>query len=499
MRINILLSAINPGVWKSLFRKVVASARVRRHTLLGNLINDRNTNIILDMPNNTRSAEASGDFDNRRILVIDDNTQIHDDFRKILQSSKADPTLEALDAAVFGKKPASRTGVPEFDLDFATQGEEGYHKVCESLENGQRYSAAFVDVRMPPGWDGVEAVSKIMEVDSKIQIAFCTAYSDYAIEDIVDKFGLSDRVMILQKPFDPVELQMLAVSMTQKWCKEIVLSQVGRTQTDTLKRASAVLDETQRANELLLNEKQVYEADAQRLSNALKLTTSRIAAAEDAMLFAIATVVETRDVEMGDHLKRMQKIAQIIAEQLYKHGAYKSQIDEKFLHDFFRSTPLHDLGKVGIPDGILLKASALTESEYEIMKQHSVIGHEIICKTAKHSPFCDFMSMAADIARHHHEAWDGTGYPDGLAGTAIPLSARIAAVADAFDAMTSKRIYKSAVPDFEARCEIEKHSGKQFDPEVVTAFCAVFSEICEAKRRYERSASPPETTGQLVW
>ena len=160
------------------------------------------------------------------------------------------------------------------------------------MENGQTYSVAFVDVRMPPGWDGVETVSKIMEVDSKIQIAFCTAYSDYAIEDIVDKFGLSDRVMILQKPFDPVELQLLAVSMTQKWCKEIVLTHVGRTQADTLKRASAVLDETQRANELLLNEKQVYEADALRLSSALKLTTSRISAAEDAMLFAIATVVE---------------------------------------------------------------------------------------------------------------------------------------------------------------------------------------------------------------
>ena len=437
-------------------------------------------------PNNS-SKSVYKKTNGHRILVIDDNPQIHEDFRKILVKEKADATLEELDALVFGKQKPKEAGVPDFSLDYANQGEQGLRKVCESIEQSDPYAMAFVDVRMPPGWDGVETVSKIMTVDSKIQIVFCTAYSDYAMEDILDRFGLSDRVMILQKPFDPVEVQSLAVAMTQKWSRNIELARIGMTQSQTLQRATSLLDEMQKANESLLNEKQSYTEDAEKLATALQETTSRIATAEDAMLLAIATVVEKRDAGLGDHLKRMQQSAQIIAERLSQHGPYQEQIDERFLQSFYRSTPLHDLGKVGIPDGILLKAGPLTDAEFEIMKQHPVIGHQIICETMQGAPVFDFMNMAADVTRHHHESWDGKGYPDQLAGEEIPLAARIAAVADAFDAMTSQRVYSDAITDFEARCRIEKASGTQFDPTVVEAFSAKFSEICEAKRKFEKS------------
>ena len=440
-----------------------------------------------DSTRSTGSGSTSKKSKECRVLVIDDNTRIHDDFKKILLNEEVDVTLDELDANLFGKEPAaSKSAIPNFDLDFASQGKEGYEKICDSIKQNNPYSVAFVDVRMPPGWDGVETVSKILDVESKIQIVFCTAYSDYAIEDILERFGLSDRVMVLQKPFDPVELQSLTVSLTQKWSKMSELSRVGRTQSDTLKRATALLDVTQKANQSLLEEKRIYTADAEQLSRALDITTTRIAAAEDTMILAIATVVEARDAEMGDHLKRMQKIAQIIAERLREDSAYQDQIDDRFLHDFFRSTPLHDIGKIGIPDGILLKAGSLTEAEYEIMKQHSIIGYDIIKKTAEGSPFFKFMDMAADIARHHHESFDGSGYPDGLKGTAIPLSARIASVADAFDAMTSNRIYQKAIPYYEARRRVEDANGTQFDPEVVEAFGFVFADICDATRELHK-------------
>lgn len=152
---------------------------------------------------------------NRRILVVDDNRAIHDDFRKILAIDTKPSDLDALEASIFGSTTSAKTDV--YQLDSAYQGEEGYEKVRKSVKENKRYALAFVDMRMPPGWDGLQTIQKIWEVDPDIQIVICTAYSDYSWEEIMQKLASGDRMLILKKPFDTAEVCQLACSLTEKW------------------------------------------------------------------------------------------------------------------------------------------------------------------------------------------------------------------------------------------------------------------------------------------
>ena len=435
----------------------------------------------------SESQNRSGTESRRsyRVLVIDDNVQIHGDFRKVLSPVAEDKSLNdrALEAFDLATLRASSNTLPVFELDFAFNGESGFGKVCEAVQQRNQFALAFVDVRMPPGWDGIQTISRILEVDSKIQFVICTAYSDYSIEDIISSLGLSDRVVILRKPFDPGELQSLAIALTQRWSRDAEFSRIGKTQSMTLERAAALLNVTTKENESLVKENQIYAADAKRLNAALEESHSQINAAKNALMVAITKVVESRDGSIGLQLRRIQSSSQLIAKRLQQFGAYQHLIDEDFLTEFHRSTPLYDVGKIGIPDGIFLKAGSLSDVEFKIMEQHVSIGHKLITSVAQCYPDTSVLDMAAEIARYHHEAWDGSGYPDGLVGEEIPLPARIVAVADSFDAMTSQRLYRAKKTDFEARCEIEAETGKRFDPEVANAFRAVFNEICEARRK----------------
>jgi diguanylate cyclase (GGDEF)-like protein len=185
---------------------------------------------------------------NRRILVIDDNRAIHDDFRKILAARPASSTLDHLEASLFGA-PSPRTE-DSYEIDSAYQGREGLAKVVTNLAYGQRYALAFVDMRMPPGWDGFETIERIWAVDPEIQVVICTAYSDHGREDLVARFGAVDRLLILKKPFDVAEVCQLACALTEKWHlarqANLKLSQLSRMveeQTRELRRANAVLQE----------------------------------------------------------------------------------------------------------------------------------------------------------------------------------------------------------------------------------------------------------------
>jgi CheY-like chemotaxis protein len=156
---------------------------------------------------------------NRRILVIDDNRAIHEDFKKILATSLQDNAgLSALEDELFGDGEPTIPTV-SFDITSAFQGRDGFELVEKMEAGGEPFAVAFVDIRMPPGWDGVETVSNIWRVSDKIQVVICTAYSDYSWEQIVEKLGRSDRLLILRKPFDPVEVQQLACNLTEKWSK----------------------------------------------------------------------------------------------------------------------------------------------------------------------------------------------------------------------------------------------------------------------------------------
>ncbi|MCC9604378.1 response regulator [Blastopirellula sp. JC732] len=254
----------------------------------------------------------------------------------------------------------------------------------------------------------------------------------------------------------------------------------------------------------------------QELERIVDSRAQAIEATQDIAVFALAKLADSRDTETGEHLVRMRAYSQILAVQLQLDSEYCDEIDDAFLSDLYRSSPLHDIGKVGISDAILLKPGKLTPEEYEIMKGHAEIGARTLEEVASSSPKGDFFRMATLIARHHHERWDGSGYPSGLKQRDIPLCARIVAVADVFDALTSKRVYKDAYSADEAHDMIVTECGKHFDPVVVQAFAKCynkFKEIAEsddaansnrqlATPRYRRSleyaASPMSTNPQVL-
>ncbi|MGY8768166.1 MAG: response regulator [Pirellulales bacterium] len=212
---------------------------------------------------------------------------------------------------------------------------------------------------------------------------------------------------------------------------------------------------------------QHYNSELERVADT---RAEAVQSTQDIAVFALAKLADYRDNETGEHLVRMRAYAQILGEHLSQHGPYTHQIDSQFLDDLYRSSPLHDIGKVGIADSILNKPGKLTEDEFEIMKTHAVIGAETLEETANLSPSGSFIHMAASIARHHHERWNGKGYPDGLSGLDIPLAARIVAVADVYDALTSKRVYKRSFSHEESREIIEEEYGQHFEPAMIDAF-----------------------------
>jgi putative two-component system response regulator len=190
----------------------------------------------------------------------------------------------------------------------------------------------------------------------------------------------------------------------------------------------------------------------------------------DVALFAMAKLAESRDPETGAHLERMQNYCRVLAEHLVRTGAAGNEVTSEFAHLIYLTSPLHDIGKVGIPDSVLLKPGRLSDREFEVMKTHTTIGAETLDAALKKFPNAEFLKMARDIAATHHERLDGTGYPAKLAGQRIPLSGRITALADVYDALTSRRVYKQAFSHDLARSMILADSGSHFDPLLVQAF-----------------------------
>jgi putative two-component system response regulator len=198
------------------------------------------------------------------------------------------------------------------------------------------------------------------------------------------------------------------------------------------------------------------------------------------VIYALAQLTETRDIETGRHLERIGMYTKVIATELKNHPVYKDQVTSQFINHLTLSSVLHDIGKVGIEDAVLRKKGIYTEEERKTMQTHTIIGATTIDKVADKYPFMGFLKMASEIARYHHEKWDGTGYPEGLKGENIPLSARIVAIADVFDALISERYYKPKYSFEESKRIILESSGKHFDPAIVEAFLkheAAFYEI----------------------
>ncbi len=205
----------------------------------------------------------------------------------------------------------------------------------------------------------------------------------------------------------------------------------------------------------------------------------------DLVIFAMAKLVESRDMEMADHLERIRHYSKALVEALAESNNPPEEVDRQFIDNVFLTSPLHDIGKIGIPDHILLKTGRYDDIEFAVMKNHSVIGYEALNEDLKKYPKADYLRMSAQIARSHHEKYDGTGYPDGLKGTEIPLAARIVALADVYDALVSKRMYKNAYDHDIAKAIIVMESGTHFDPRVVNAFLSCENKFLEISERFK--------------
>jgi len=211
-------------------------------------------------------------------------------------------------------------------------------------------------------------------------------------------------------------------------------------------------------------------------------------AIQNATIMVMASLAETRDSDTGNHIRRTQHYVRILAEGLKSHPHFGFYLSDETIATLFKSAPLHDIGKVGIPDRILLKPGPLTPEEFEIMKTHTTLGRDAIqaAEDRLGAPV-EFLTMAKEIALFHQEKWDGSGYPTGAAGEAIPISARIMAVADVYDALISRRVYKEGVPHEKAVEIMREGRGTHFDPDVLDAFLSLQDEFLAIAARFSDS------------
>ena len=251
------------------------------------------------------------------------------------------------------------------------------------------------------------------------------------------------------------------------WWREFVLRKDFSTQT-TL----------QEAKDFLKDQNARLEAEVTKRTRTIRET-------QDATIVLLASVVETRDNETGNHVRRTQHYVRALARQLQSHPSFASYLTDHQIEILFKSAPLHDIGKVGIPDSILLKPGKLDTDEFEIMKTHTTLGFNAIVNAEEHLGVkVEFLACAKEIALSHQEKWDGSGYPKHLAGDAIPLSARLMAVADVYDALTSRRVYKASMSHEQAIAIILEGRRKHFDPDVVDAFSLITDQFKAVADRY---------------
>ncbi|MCA0241381.1 MAG: response regulator [Proteobacteria bacterium] len=228
----------------------------------------------------------------------------------------------------------------------------------------------------------------------------------------------------------------------------------------------------------------------ERLEEEVARRTAENELIQDITIQTLASLAETRDNETGNHILRTKHCVRLLALELRRFPRDQALLTDAQIALFFKSAPLHDIGKVGVPDRVLLKPGPLNAEEWEEMKKHARYGREAIERAeAQLGVTAEFLRVAKDIACSHHERWDGAGYPDGLAGEAIPLSARLMAPADVYDALISRRCYKAPMPHREVVELVAAGRGTQFDPLVIDAFLNLTDEFEKVSRRY---ADPPE-------
>ncbi|HEX5329216.1 two-component system response regulator [Sulfuricurvum sp.] len=242
-----------------------------------------------------------------------------------------------------------------------------------------------------------------------------------------------------------------------------------------------------------LNDKNLY------LETEITKRTHEISAIQDVTILAMASLAETRDLETGNHIRRTQHYVKVLADKLKTHPNFGYFLSETMIETLYKSAPLHDIGKVGIPDRILLKPGKLSVDEFEIMKTHTTLGRDAIKHAENQLGLqVEFLRIAKEIAYYHQEKYDGSGYPTGASGNDIPISARLMSLADVYDALISRRVYKEPIPHEIAIKIIIEGRGKHFDPDIVDAFLTLQDEFQTIAARFMDSESDIKTkTDQL--
>ena len=236
--------------------------------------------------------------------------------------------------------------------------------------------------------------------------------------------------------------------------------------------------ENKAAADFLRDQKVYLEAEVEK-------RTREITAIQDVTILAMATLAETRDSDTGNHIRRTQYYVRLLAEKLKTHPRFCHFLSEQTIGMLFKSAPLHDIGKVGIPDRILLKPARYTREEFEIMKSHTTLGRDAIeAAETQLGMEVEFLGLAKTMAYYHQEKWDGSGYPTGASGDAIPIPARLMALADVYDALISRRIYKEGMSHDMAAKIIKEGRGRHFDPDVADAFLALQDEFRAIAARF---------------
>ncbi|WP_426338415.1 response regulator [Pseudoduganella sp. S-14] len=321
-------------------------------------------------------------------------------------------------------------------------------KALRIATTGQPPDVVLLDVMMP-GMDGYEVCRRLKAnpATREIPIIFLTAKSEVEDEQLGLDLGAVDYIT---KPISPA----------------ITLARV--------------------RNHLMLKEHADFLRDQNEfLDQEVRERTREVVAIQDVTILAMASMAETRDSETGNHIRRTQFYVKALAERLKGHPRFSAVLTDSYINLLFKSAPLHDIGKVGIPDRILLKPGRFEPHEFEIMKTHTTLGRAAIehAERSLGTPMA-FLSIAKEIAHSHQEKWDGSGYPEGLAGEAIPVSARLMAVADVYDALISRRVYKNGMPHEQAVQIITEGKGKHFDPDMVDAFIGLQEEFRAIAARF---------------
>lgn len=367
----------------------------------------------------------------------------------------AKPTLLIVDDVVDNIALLSSLLKDEYRTKIATNGE----KALKIALADDPVDLILLDIMMP-GMDGYQVCEhlKAEERTRNIPIIFLTAMTQTEDEERGLRLGAVDYIT---KPISPpILLARVRTHLTLKQAQ------------DYLRDQNAIL------------EHKVAER------------TREIAAVQDVTILAMASLAETRDNETGNHIRRTQNYVRVLAVKLRDHPRFRDVLTDEQIELLYKSAPLHDIGKVGVPDSILLKPGRLTDEEFEVMKRHTIYGRDAIQAAERKlddASMDSFLRFAREIAYSHQEKWDGTGYPEGLSGDDIPFSARLMALADVYDALISRRVYKPAFSHEEAVRIISEGRGSHFDPDVVDAFLGAESDFREIARQFADAA--PETAG----